>query len=59
MLESSPTIVHCSAGVGRTGVTIMLDYAMENIKRQFINKPIPILAQMRRQRACLIQEHNI
>lgn len=50
-----PTIVHCSAGVGRTGVTIMLDLAIENIKRQLINDPILILKEMRRQRACLIQ----
>ena len=51
-----PTVVHCSAGVGRTGVTIMLDLVIENIKRQLVNDPLLILQEMRRQRACLIQE---
>jgi len=50
-----PTIVHCSAGVGRTGVTISLDYALENIRHNLENHPIQILIKMRQQRPCLVQ----
>jgi len=50
-----PTIVHCSAGVGRTGVTISLDYALENIRNILENDPIEILIKMRQQRPCLVQ----
>ena len=51
-----PTIVHCSAGVGRTGVTISLDYALENIRNILENDPIQILIKMRQQRPCLVQD---
>lgn len=51
-----PTIVHCSAGVGRTGVTISLDYALENIRNILENDPIEILIKMRQQRPCLVQD---
>ena len=51
-----PTIVHCSAGVGRTGVTISLDYALENIRNILENDPIKILIKMRQQRPCLVQD---
>lgn len=50
-----PTIVHCSAGVGRTGVTISLDFALENIRNHLENNPVDILVKMRQQRPCLVQ----
>jgi len=53
--EDELTLVHCSAGVGRTGVTISIDAAIENIRRLEKNGPIELLWQMRQQRACLIQ----
>jgi len=51
----SPTLVHCSAGVGRTGVTIMSDTAIENIRHLSKNEPLYMLGEMRHQRPCLIQ----
>lgn len=32
--SKAPIIVHCSAGIGRTGVLISLDHAMESLARQ-------------------------
>jgi len=51
----STTLVHCSAGVGRTGVTIMVDAAIENIRHLETNEPLLLLSEMRQQRPCLIQ----
>ena len=50
------TIVHCSAGVGRTGVTIALDAAVEKIEKNQKIDPRQLLTEMREQRGCLIQE---
>ena len=50
------TIVHCSAGVGRTGVTIALDAAVEKIEKNQEIDPRQLLTEMREQRGCLIQE---
>jgi len=50
-----PTIVHCSAGIGRTGVLIAMETAMCLIEaNQPVNLP-DIVRQMRDQRAMLIQ----
>ena len=50
-----PTIIHCSAGVGRTGVTIGFDAAVRLIKNDLPVDPMKLLLEMRHQRACLIQ----
>jgi len=50
-----PTVVHCSAGIGRTGVLIAMETAMCLIEsNQPVNLP-EIVRQMRDQRAMLIQ----
>merc|ERR1712037_87502 len=49
------TIVHCSAGVGRTGVTIALDAAWERLQNGLTVDPKQLLEEMRNQRGCLIQ----
>ena len=54
--DESPTIVHCSAGVGRTGVTIALDAAASKLEKNLKIDPASLLTEMRRQRGCLIQE---
>ncbi|KAI1299327.1 Tyrosine-protein phosphatase non-receptor type 4 [Halotydeus destructor] len=50
-----PVIVHCSAGIGRTGVLIMMETAMCLIEANEPIYPIEILKSMRDQRAMLIQ----
>jgi tyrosine-protein phosphatase non-receptor type 4 len=50
-----PTIVHCSAGIGRTGVLITMETAMCLIEANQPIYPLDIVRQMREQRAMLIQ----
>lgn len=50
-----PTIVHCSAGIGRTGVLITMETAMCLIEANQPVYPLSIVRQMRDQRAMLIQ----
>ena len=52
---SGVTVIHCSAGVGRTGVTIAVETAMSLMEQNLEIDPINILKEMRRQRAVLIQ----
>ncbi|KAH9513348.1 Tyrosine-protein phosphatase non-receptor type 4 [Bulinus truncatus] len=50
-----PTVVHCSAGIGRTGVLITMETAMCLIESAQPVNPLLIVRQMRDQRAMLIQ----
>jgi len=50
-----PTVVHCSAGIGRTGVLITMETAMCLIESNQPVYPLDIVRQMRDQRAMLIQ----
>nr|CDS30902.1 tyrosine protein phosphatase non receptor type [Hymenolepis microstoma] len=53
--DSACTIVHCSAGIGRTGVVILLDTAMDMIRAHIPLRPLEIVRQMREYREMLIQ----
>ncbi|GBL88180.1 Tyrosine-protein phosphatase 1 [Araneus ventricosus] len=53
MVESA--IVHCSAGIGRTGVLILMETAMCLIEANEPVYPLDIVKAMRDQRAMLIQ----
>ncbi|ETN74182.1 Protein-tyrosine phosphatase [Necator americanus] len=52
----TPIVVHCSAGVGRTGSMVMIQYILESLS---LNQPIEesdkILLKLRSQRANTIQ----
>ncbi|XP_065205473.1 tyrosine-protein phosphatase non-receptor type 4 [Planococcus citri] len=50
-----PTIVHCSAGIGRTGVLILMETAMCLIEANEPVYPLDIVRQMRDQRVMMIQ----
>ncbi|XP_064456583.1 tyrosine-protein phosphatase non-receptor type 4-like isoform X2 [Ornithodoros turicata] len=50
-----PTVVHCSAGIGRTGVLILMETAMCLIEANEPVYPLDITRHMRDQRAMLIQ----
>ncbi|XP_071747757.1 tyrosine-protein phosphatase non-receptor type 21 [Lepeophtheirus salmonis] len=53
--KNSPILVHCSAGVGRTGVTILCDILLYCVDRN-IHVDIPkILSHLRQQRMLMVQ----
>ena len=53
--QSAPTVVHCSAGIGRTGVLILMETAMCLIEANQPVYPLELVRCMRRQRAMMIQ----
>lgn len=53
--DDSPLVVHCSAGIGRTGVMILMETAMCLIERNQPVYPAEIVKTMREQRAMMIQ----
>ncbi|XP_063307949.1 tyrosine-protein phosphatase non-receptor type 3 [Pelobates fuscus] len=54
-MKSQPILVHCSAGIGRTGVLITMETAMCLIEQNQPVYPLDIVRQMRDQRAMMIQ----
>lgn len=50
-----PTIVHCSAGIGRTGVLILMETAQCLIEANEPIYPLEVVKSMRDQRAMMIQ----
>ncbi|OQV16452.1 Tyrosine-protein phosphatase non-receptor type 4 [Hypsibius exemplaris] len=50
-----PSVIHCSAGIGRTGVLILMETAMCLIEANEPVYPLDIVRAMRDQRAMLIQ----
>lgn len=53
--SSAPFVVHCSAGIGRTGVLILMETAMCLIEASEPVYPLDIVQTMRQQRAMMIQ----
>ena len=50
-----PLLVHCSAGVGRTGTFILLDSVMQQIKREGTLSVFNLLKNLRGQRMKMVQ----
>ena len=48
-------MVHCSAGVGRTGTFVMLDSMMDRLKLEDSINIYEFLIQMRRKRMYMVQ----
>ena len=55
MSLDQPLLVHCSAGVGRTGTFILLDRVMQQMKREGTLSIYNILKAMRGQRMKMVQ----
>ncbi|KAL4659361.1 receptor-type tyrosine-protein phosphatase O [Arapaima gigas] len=50
-----PIIVHCSAGVGRTGTFIALDRLMQHIREHDFVDVLGLVGEMRSHRLCMVQ----
>lgn len=50
-----PLVVHCSAGIGRTGVLVLMETALCLIETEEPVYPLEIVKTMREQRAMMIQ----
>lgn len=53
--HSGPIVVHCSAGVGRTGTYILIDAAMEQLQAEAKVDLFSFLTNMRKSRMMLVQ----
>ncbi|XP_053319639.1 phosphatidylinositol phosphatase PTPRQ [Spea bombifrons] len=53
--ENTPAIVHCSAGVGRTGVFIALDHLVQHINHHDFVDIYGLIAELRSERMCMVQ----
>jgi tyrosine-protein phosphatase non-receptor type 4 len=53
--DPSPVVVHCSAGIGRTGVLVLMETALCLIQSGEPVYPLEIVKTMREQRAMMIQ----
>ena len=54
-LDPHPLLVHCSAGVGRTGTFIVLDSMLERMKTEESFNVFNFVQQLRGQRVGMIQ----
>ena len=53
--SNGPILVHCSAGVGRTGTFIALDQALEQAKKEGVVDIAGIVNRLRQQRMKMVQ----
>mmetsp|Transcript_27038 Transcript_27038/g.81045 ORF Transcript_27038/g.81045 Transcript_27038/m.81045 type:complete len:502 (-) Transcript_27038:86-1591(-) len=53
--RTSPLLVHCSAGVGRTGTFIVIDHVMDAIKQRKEVDLIQLIDEIREDRMALVQ----
>jgi protein tyrosine phosphatase len=52
---NSPVVVHCSAGVGRTGAFIVIDYSLEKLKHDKNIDIFNLIKELRAQRPNMVQ----
>lgn len=52
---SGPTVVHCSAGIGRTGVLLLMDTSLQLMAAGLPVYPLQLMRSMREKRPMLVQ----
>ncbi|XP_018612723.1 tyrosine-protein phosphatase non-receptor type 3 isoform X2 [Scleropages formosus] len=55
LVDAKPLMVHCSAGIGRTGVFITMETAMKLIEKGQPVYPLDLVRRLRDQRAMMVQ----
>uniref|UniRef100_A0A7E4UZT9 protein-tyrosine-phosphatase n=1 Tax=Panagrellus redivivus TaxID=6233 RepID=A0A7E4UZT9_PANRE len=53
--ESGPIISHCSAGIGRTGAFIAIDYMLDKLRRENVVDIFECVTTLRAQRSYMVQ----
>ena len=53
--EISPIVVHCSAGVGRSGTMIAIDRILQGIRKYDVVDIFGIVYEMRKERVWMVQ----
>ena len=53
--SKGPILVHCSAGVGRTGTFIAVDIALEQAKKEGVVDIAGVVNRLRKQRMKMVQ----
>ncbi|XP_069083629.1 phosphatidylinositol phosphatase PTPRQ [Pleurodeles waltl] len=53
--ENTPIVVHCSAGVGRTGLYVALDHLSQHINHHDFVDIYGLVAELRSERMCMVQ----
>ncbi|CAH7332029.1 Ptprq [Phodopus roborovskii] len=53
--DTTPMVVHCSAGVGRTGVFIALDHLTQHVNDHDFVDVYGLVAELRSERMCMVQ----
>ncbi|XP_067123483.1 tyrosine-protein phosphatase 10D-like isoform X2 [Centruroides vittatus] len=58
LFDSKPVIVHCSAGVGRSGTFIALDHILQQIQKYDFADIFGIVREMRMERVWMVQNEQ-
>ncbi|KAF6038291.1 hypothetical protein EB796_003402 [Bugula neritina] len=56
--STNPLLIHCSAGVGRTGTYIALEYLIQQAKREDAVDVFGCVEAMRKRRPCMVQKDD-